>query len=293
MHGRVPGRRWFGRTTAAVVLTAALAAGTGGAAAQAPSDGPASGETVLLPDGPAQTGAPAALPPSAIPTKNLLQVVRDGGPVMIPLAGCSFLLFVFVFERLVSLRRGRVIPRPFVKRFLEQMQEGQLDREAALELCAENRSPVAEIFAGAVRKWGRPAVEVEQAIIDAGERVTNGLRKYLRILNGISTVSPLLGLLGTVLGMIHCFNTISRFDGMGRSELLAGGIGEALLSTAAGLCVAIPAMIAYLCFVGRVDQLIMEMDKVSQPLVDLVSAEGGMADNLERRTSAPRHKEAA
>jgi biopolymer transport protein ExbB len=292
MHRRVPGRRWLPRTTAVLLLTAALAAGAGALAAQPPTDGPAAGEAVRVPDPPAPAGAPA-LAPAAIPTKNLLQVVRDGGPVMIPLAGCSFLLFVFVFERLVSLRRGRVIPRPFVKRFLEQMQDGSLDRETALELCTENGSPVAEVFAAAVRKWGRPAVEVEQGIIDAGERVTNNLRKYLRILNGVSTVSPLLGLLGTVLGMIHCFNTISRFDGMGRSELLAGGIGEALLTTAAGLCVAIPAMIAYLCFVGRVDQLIMEMDTLSQQLVDLLSAEAGMTENLERRSSAPRRKEAA
>ena len=103
---------------------------------------------------------------------------------------------VFVFERAVSLRHGRVIPRPFVRRFLEQLREGKLSAEEAVARCEENRSPVAEVFGAAARKWGRSSVEVEQAIIDTGERVSNELRRHLRLLNGISTVSPLLGLLG-------------------------------------------------------------------------------------------------
>jgi biopolymer transport protein ExbB len=209
--------------------------------------------------------------------KNLLQVMRDGGPLMIPIGLCSVILLVFVFERLVSLRRSRVIPRPFVKRFLQQLRDGQLGLDAALELCDTNRSPVAEVFAAAIRKWGRPAVEVEQAIIDEGERVTNGLRKYLRVINGISTVSPLLGLLGTVFGMIQTFNTIAVGDAMGRPEMLAGGIGQALLTTAGGLCVAIPALIVYLYFVGRVDRLIMDIDGLGQSIVDIIAADGQLS----------------
>ena len=115
----------------------------------------------------------------------------------------------FFLERCVSLRRSRVIPKPFVTRFLQQLREGQLDREQALELCEENGSPVANVFAGAVRKWGRPGVEVEQGVIDAGERATNGLRRYLRVFYGVATVGPLLGLMGTVLGMIQTFNVIA------------------------------------------------------------------------------------
>lgn len=209
-----------------------------------------------------------------IPMKNLLQVMRDGGPLMVPIGLCSVILLVFVLERLISLRRGRVIPRPFVKRFLQQLRDGQLGPESALELCEKNRSPVAEVFAAAIRKWGRPAVEVEQAIIDAGERVTNELRKYLRVINGISTVSPLLGLLGTVFGMIQTFNTIAVGDAMGRPEMLAGGIGQALLTTAGGLCVAIPALIVYLWFVGRVDRLVMDIDGLGQRIVDVIAADG-------------------
>ena len=100
-----------------------------------------------------------------IPTKNLLDVMYEGGPLMYPIGLCSFVLLVFVFERFIALRRGRIIPRPFVKRILEQLREGQLDREKALQLCEDNRSPVAVVFAAAVKKWGRTSVEVEQAIL--------------------------------------------------------------------------------------------------------------------------------
>jgi biopolymer transport protein ExbB len=228
-----------------------------------------------------------------IPTKNLLAVIRDGGPLMLPIGFCSFVLLVFVFERAISLRRGRVIPRPFVRRFLEQLRERRLDRETALRLCEENRSPVAEVFAAAVKKWGRPSVEVEQAIIDTGERVTNGLRRYLRLFNGISTISPLLGLLGTVLGMIRAFNAIATADAMGRPELLAAGISQALLTTAAGLSVAIPALIAYLFFVGRVDRLIIEIDALGQEVVGLISADAWSRDSDDDPPKSKRRGKAA
>lgn len=210
----------------------------------------------------------------AIATKNMLQILRDGGLMMFPIVLCSFVLMIFVFERTVSLRRGRVIPRPFVKRFIMQLQEGQLNEEEALSLCDENRSPVAEVFAAAVKKWNRPCVEVEQAVLDAGERVANGLRKYLRIFNGISTVCPLLGLLGTVTGMISAFNAIANSDAMGRPEMLAGGISQALLTTAAGMSVAIPAIIFYLYFVSRVDRLIIDIDAAGQDVANAIACDG-------------------
>ncbi len=220
------------------------------------------------------SGASPLTADDMIPTRNLLDIFEEGGLLMLPLVACSFILLVFVFERLISLRRGRVIPRPFVKRFLHQLREGDLDQEAALAICEENRSPVAYVFAAAVRKWGRPAVEVEQALLDAGERAVNGLRKYLRVFNGVATVSPLLGLLGTVVGMISAFNTIATSSAMGRPELLASGISQALLTTAAGLTIAIPALICYLFFVSRVDQLIIEIDALGQQVVEIISAEG-------------------
>ena len=236
------------------------------------------------------TARAAQVDEGVIPTENLLRVIRDGGPLMIPIGLCSFVLLVFAFERSISLRRGRVVPRPFVRRFLQQLGDGQLDRDTALELCERNHSPAAEIFAAAVRKWGRPSVEVEQAIIDAGERVTNHLRKHLRVLNGVSTVSPLLGLLGTVLGMIRAFNAIATADAMGKPELLASGISQALITTAAGLSVAIPALIAYLYFSGRVDQLIMTLDALGQKAVALIAGDAPTARSDARTSAKPERR---
>jgi biopolymer transport protein ExbB len=208
-----------------------------------------------------------------ISTTDVRKIVRDAGPLMYAILFCSFLLVACLLERTVSLRRRRVIPRPFVTRFLQQLREGQLDREQALELCEENGSPVAQVFAGAVRKWGRPGVEVEQGVIDAGERATNGLRQYLRIFYGVATVGPLLGLMGTALGMIETFNAIAQSDALGRAELLAGGIAKALLNTVGGLAVAIPASILYVLFISRIDRLVMDIDKSAQEVVNIISAE--------------------
>ncbi len=210
---------------------------------------------------------------SAIPTKGLLQIMRDGGPLMWPIAACSLLTVTVLFERLVSLRRGRVIPTPFVRRFLHQLRDGQLDREEAAELCEDNGSPVAQVFGAAIRRWGRPAVEVEQAILDAGERATNELRKHVRMFNAVSTITPLLGLLGTVFGMIEAFNAIANSQALGRPDLLASGISQALITTAAGLTVAIPALTCYLYFLSRVDGLVIEIDALGQDVVGVISAE--------------------
>ncbi len=246
-----------------------------------------------LPSGNAGAASPteASGKEATIPTRNLLQMFHDGGLMMYPIALCSFVLTVFTFERFISLRSGRVIPRPFVKRLIEQLQQGQIDREEALELCERNPSPIAAILAAAVKKYGRSAVEVEQAVLDAGERESNLLRRNMRLLNAISNVSPLLGLLGTVLGMIQAFNDIASAQAMGRPDLLAGGISQALLTTAAGLLVAIPAYLIYMFFLGRTDKLVMEMDSYAQRLVEVVSAEG-LQENDSTRTRSRARKAA-
>ena len=218
--------------------------------------------------------APETSQEEPIATRSMFSVLRDGGPMLALIGMCSFILCIFVFERSISLRSGRVIPKPFVKRFLMQLEEQQLNQDEALELCEENRSPVAVVFAAAIKKWGRPSVEVEQAVLDTGERVSNDLRKYLRLFNGISTISPLLGLLGTVLGMITAFNSIASADAMGRPEMLAGGIAQALLTTASGLTVAIPAIVAHLYFMSRVDRLIIEIDDLGQQVVNAIASDG-------------------
>ena len=154
-------------------------------------------------------------PAAKIPARNLFQIVKAGGILMFPILFCSVLMMIFVFERAIALRiLGRVIPKPFVKLLLHQIQEGKLDKERALELCSESKSSVATMFAGGCRKWGRPEAEVEQAIMDAGERAVNGLRRDVRVFNAIATICPLLGLLGTVYGMITAFNEIAHSEAM-------------------------------------------------------------------------------
>jgi len=228
----------------------------------------------------------AVSPQAKIPT-DLWDTIQAGGILMYPIGACSILALAFSLERLVVLRRRRVIPKDFVTRFLDHLEQGQLDRRTALKLCEENGSPIASIFAHAVRKWGKPSVEVEQAIIDGGERQVSQLRKHLRVLNAISTVSPLLGLLGTTVGMIMCFNRIASSAAMGKSEQLAGGIGIALITTAGGLFVAIPAMILYLFFLGKVDNLVMEMDQLAQRVANLICAESHSALPMQSRTAVP------
>ncbi len=227
---------------------------------------------------------------TVLQTKSLWQMLWAGGPLLWPIVICSFVLMLVVFERTVSLRRSRVLPRLFTERLLLQIGEGALDRKDALERCVENGSHIADVFAAAIRKWGKPAVEVEQAVLDEGERAANELRRFLRVINGVATVCPLMGLLGTVWGMMEAFEAIAGSAAMGRPELLAGGIGGALLSTAAGLSVAIPALILYLWFVGRVDALVMEIDRRGQDLVNLISAE---ALDERRGTRKPKLKKAA
>ncbi len=208
-----------------------------------------------------------------IATTDVLKIMKEGGILMYPIAFCSLVMVAFIFERLIALRRGRVIPKPFITRIVQQIRDGQLDREQALALCEENGSAVAQVCAGAVRKWGRPAVEVEQAILDAGERASHGLRAHLRVFSAVSTIAPLLGLLGTVFGMIQAFNAVAASDALGRPELLANGVAQALLTTAFGLVVAIPALLVYYVFVSRVDRLITDIDAYGEELVRLISAE--------------------
>jgi len=226
---------------------------------------------------------------TAIPTGSLLETIRRGGILMIPLLGCSFLLAVFGIERAVSLRTARVVPKAFVSRFVEQVQSGGLARGPALDACEENGSPAARVFAASVRRWGRPAVEIEQAAIDACERELNHLRRYRRVFNGVATIAPLLGLLGTVFGLMHSFNDVASAGAMGRPDLLARGFGEALITTAMGLLVAIPAMVLQSFFTGRIDRLAIRLDEACQQVIDAISEEslaGARAVGEARRRAA-------
>ncbi len=250
-----------------------------GATMQSPANAVSS-----APDATVVQARPANIGGSAIPRTPLEIVQALGIPFVAAFGIASVMALWFGIERLVQLSRRRVIPRHFVDRFLMHLRNGQLEPQQALSICRDNGSPIADVFAHGVRKWGRPSVEVEQAIIDGGERQVAHLRKHLRVLNGVATVAPLIGLLGTVIGMIRAFNDIANSSAMGKPEELAVGIGLALLTTAVGLSIAIPALTLYMFLASRVDTLVMEMDQLSQNVVQLISAEALAA----RQQAAPR-----
>ncbi len=238
--------------------------------------------------GPAPASAPAPDDDQrpAIPSSPQQILKALGWWFVAPFLGASFISLWFGLERFVVLRRGRVIPKAFIDRFLRHLEQGSLEPQKALDLCEENNSPLAMVFAHGIRKWGRPSVEVEQAIIDGGERQVSLLRKHLRVLNGVATVTPLIGLLGTVIGMINAFNDIAIADAMGKATQLASGIALALLTTAAGLIIAIPSLILYMYLSGKVDSLVMEMDRYAQSLVNLISSEAQTTRPAEPRRTA-------
>ena len=210
---------------------------------------------------------------SAVPMspQGIVEVI--GYPFAAVFVLASVVALWSAIERLVLLRKRRVIPRAFVDRFLMHLRSGRMDKPNAVAVCQQNASPVAEIFLHGVRKWGKPGVEIEQAVMDGGERQVALLKKRLRVLNGVATIMPLIGLLGTVTGMIEAFNNIAGSNAMGQAEILASGIALALLTTAIGLFIAIPALTVYMFLAGRIDALVVEMDRLGQEVVHLISAE--------------------
>jgi biopolymer transport protein ExbB len=257
------------------------------------------GTVLLLPisvsaqdDNPPPEEAAAAAEQTAaldLPT-TVIELFQALGIWTIPFGIVTVVAVWVSVDRIVELRRGRVIPKPFVQRFLRLLDAGELDPAEALQICEENDSPIAHIFAHGIRKWGKPSVEVEQAIIDGGERQVSALRKHLRILNGVATISPLLGLLGTVWGMLLAFRDVSHKTSAGGMEQLGADIGLALVATAAGLIIAIPSLSIYMFLTARIDSLVMEMDDLSQKVVHCVSAEALADRSVRPRRAKPAEK---
>ncbi len=270
----------------ALLLLLALSPALASVVVAQPAGEPTPVET-LSPDGGGEPLAPVATarpPQGALPT-NLLEIAQALGGWLVPFLLATMIALWFSTERLVVLRRGRVIPKPFVERFLNHLRDRTIGKDEALQVCEENGSPVAMVFAHGVRKWGKPSVEVEQAIIDGGERQVASLRSHLRVINGVATVTPLLGLLGTVWGMFEAFNDIAAAGAMGNTTVLASGIALALLTTASGLVIAIPALVIYMYLSGRVDSLVMDMDHLAQSVVQAISAEA-LAERGPRKSKA-------
>jgi biopolymer transport protein ExbB len=217
----------------------------------------------------------------------VLQLLFRANPMLWPLAACSIFTLGLVMERLLTLRHKRVLPTEFVERFLERLAAGKLDRDRALELCRANESPAARIFALVVRMWGQPAAAIRQTLgYDAAGELMD-LKRNLRTLNGMATLGPLLGLLGTVVGIIMSFDALGGRVGPSRGEILAQGISLALVATAFGLVIAVVAVVAYYFFMNRVDTLARGLDERARQVIDLVSAEALRPAGYDRRDGAP------
>jgi biopolymer transport protein ExbB len=224
-----------------------------------------------VPVRPIESAGQAARP--AVDRSSVSRLLLHANPMLWPLAICSIVTLGYVMERFAALRRERVIPREFVERFLERLSSGKLDRERALELCRAHESPVARVFSLVVSAWGQPGATIRDVVShDAAGEVVE-LKRNLRILNGMSTLGPLLGLLGTVVGIIQSFDALGGRLGTARGEALAHGISLALVATAFGLTIAIVAVTFYYFFLNRVDLLLCELDDKTRQVIELVSSE--------------------
>lgn len=223
----------------------------------------------------APPAAPASGGISQIGRDSVLRVFQQANPMLWALVACSVLALAFIFERALALRRRRVIPKEFGERFIERLSMGKLDRERAIELCKANDSPLARVYGHAVRYWGQPAATIRQALDHDTASELLDLKRNVRVLNATATIAPLLGLLGTVIGMIESFEAVGggRIGQASRSEALAHGISLALIATAFGLAIAVVSVAAYYYFLQKIDVLTRDLDDRARQVVDLVSAE--------------------
>jgi biopolymer transport protein ExbB len=247
----------------------------------------------------AQTPAgPAAAPPaaSAVTVTSIWDFIVKGGIVMVPIGLCSLVALTVAIERLVSLRRRRIIPPTFVSGLSDLLNGDAEDREKALKYCERDGSPLANIFMAGIKRLGASVEHLEKQIQEAGEREVLKLQKYFRVLSLVAALSPLLGLLGTVFGMINAFQTVAiSADALGKTELLAKGIYEALITTAAGLLVTIPTLVAYHYLSARIDRLVADMDLVVSDFLDdyHLESSGAIAATAQSKANADAVEESA
>lgn len=196
----------------------------------------------------------------------MLEIVRAGGWLMVPIIVCSVLALAIVIERLWTLQRHRVLPDDLTRQVWEWVSHNELDYRHIQSL--QEGSPLGRILAAGLVNRNRDRQVMKEGIEDTGRHVVHELERYLNLLGTIAAVSPLLGLLGTVTGMVKIFAAISASGAVGDPSVLAGGISEALITTVAGLVVAIPALVAYRYLRDRVDGLVIAMEKEAITLVE-------------------------
>jgi biopolymer transport protein ExbB len=200
----------------------------------------------------------------------VFELVKAGGWLMVPIIACSIAAMAIIFERFWALRRRRVMPGDLQVKIWRWHQHGQLNRQHIAEL--RDSSPVGRIMAAGLVNRGHSREVMKEAIAEVGRQVVVELERYLNTLGTIASITPLLGLLGTVIGMIKVFTVITS-AGVGDPGVLAGGISEALITTAAGLSVAIPSLIFHRYFTGRVDRLAIGMEEQALKIVEVIQGE--------------------
>lgn len=198
-----------------------------------------------------------------------------GGPIMWPILLCSIVAFAIVLERLYHLYRAKIDTKKFMEEIVNALKRNRIIE--AIQMCDNTPGPTAHILKAGIMKHDRPRQEIRESIEDAGLHEVPRLEKNLGVLATIAHVAPLLGLLGTVTGMVRCFQIIQQkstsLHPVSPGDL-AGGIWEALLTTVAGLVVAIPTFVAYNYLVSRVDGMVLDMERSATDLINLLTERG-------------------
>jgi biopolymer transport protein ExbB len=202
----------------------------------------------------------------------MFEIMKSGGIVMVPIVLCSILALAISLERLWTLRGQKVVPEELTDKIWQWVENRALSDKQITAL--QQHSPLGRVLAAGLANRHRDRLVMIEAIEDAGRHVMHDLERYLNPLATIASISPLLGLLGTVMGMIRTFRAVT-ISGIGDPSALAGGIAEALVTTAGGLIVAIPSLVAYRYFRGKVDGLVVDMEKESLKLVQAIDRTTG------------------
>lgn len=195
----------------------------------------------------------------------MLELIQSGGWLMLPIIGCSVLAMAICLERLWTLRTGRVAPKGLLAETWTLVKKGQLD--AAQMQRIKSSSALGRILVAGLNNANHGREVMKESIEEAASHVVHDLERFLNPLGTVAAITPLLGLLGTVIGMIKVFTEI-MVQGTGNANILAGGISEALITTASGLAVAIPALIFHRYFQRRIDTLVVTMEQESIKLIE-------------------------
>ena len=197
----------------------------------------------------------------------MLELFKAGGWLMFPLFACSVIAIAIIAERFWSLQTKRIAPPELITQIWQWLRYNQVDKDRIKSL--QNNSPLGHILAAGLAERNAPRDITKESIEDTGRHVTALMEKNLNTLGTIAAISPLIGLLGTVVGMIKVFAAITT-SGVGNPETLAGGISEALITTAAGLVVAIPSVIFYRYFRGKINRLVVNMEEQAMQLIEIL-----------------------